>query len=75
MRKLAEEQRNERDKLICKWYTEGKSSEDIASKVGISSRAVRNVLVKYNIPRRRLGAKRKYSVNEDYFKTWSNEKA
>lgn len=40
---------------------------------GISDRGIRDVLEKHEIPKR--ARYRKYKVNEDFFKTWSNEMA
>ena len=46
--------------------------------IGISDRAIRNVMYKHEIPMNReqySGQPRKNKVNEDYFKTWSHEMA
>ena len=61
---------------IIKLYLEGSSTSDIANLANVSSRYVRMVLTDNNIEKRSHGSwKRKYDLNEDYFKTWSNNMA
>lgn len=57
-------------------YEQGLSTEEIGVKANVSARYVRMLLNKNNVMLRPHGSwKRKYSVNEDYFKTWSNNMA
>lgn len=61
---------------IIKMYKEGKSTTEIAKLSNISSRYVRMLLKKNEVKMRSHGSwKRKYSLNEDYFKVWSNNMA
>ncbi|MGG0277323.1 LAGLIDADG family homing endonuclease [Bacillus rhizoplanae] len=61
---------------MIKLYLEGSSTSDIANLANVSSRYVRMVLTDNNIEKRVRGSwKRKYDLNEDYFKTWSNNMA
>jgi transposase len=66
------------DELIIQMYKSGMSNKELASIIGISDRAIRNVMYKHGIPMNRKqysGQPRKNKVNEDYFKTWSHEMA
>lgn len=57
-------------------YQEGNSTTEIAKQANVSSRYVRLVLAENNIEKRPFGHwKRQYTLNEDYFKTWSNNMA
>lgn len=57
-------------------YVEGKSTSEIAMLANVSARYIRMVLSDSNVPRRAIGSwKRKYDITENYFKTWSNNKA
>ncbi|MGG2065604.1 LAGLIDADG family homing endonuclease [Bacillus sp. S14(2024)] len=61
---------------MIKLYLEGSSTSDIANLANVSSRYVRMVLTDSNIEKSARGSwKRKYDLNEDYFKTWSNNMA
>jgi intein-encoded DNA endonuclease-like protein len=65
----------EKEEMI-KYYQKGLSTTEIASLANVSSRYVRTVLTKAGIEKRPAGHwKRKYTLNEDYFKTWSNNMA
>ncbi|MFB4169143.1 LAGLIDADG family homing endonuclease [Virgibacillus sp. JSM 102003] len=64
------------DQEVIKLYKKGKSTTEIGKCANVSSRYVRMVLHKHNVEMRSFGSwKRKYSMNEDYFKTWSNNMA
>ncbi|MBM7094386.1 endonuclease [Bacillus sp. H-16] len=53
-------------------YEEGMRTVDIAVLAGVSQKTVNVVLRRNDVKRRARGSwKRKYQVNEDYFKTWS----
>ncbi|MGG2092101.1 LAGLIDADG family homing endonuclease [Bacillus sp. S13(2024)] len=61
---------------MIKLYLEGSSTSDIANLANVSSGYVHMVLTDSNIEKRARGSwKRKYDLNEDYFKTWSNNMA
>ncbi|PGE28041.1 endonuclease [Bacillus pseudomycoides] len=61
---------------MIKLYLEGKSTSNIAKTANVSARYVRMVLADNNVERRARGSwKRKYNLNEDYFKHWSNNMA
>ncbi|HDX9577370.1 TPA: hypothetical protein ROX88_000862 [Bacillus pseudomycoides] len=65
----------EKSEMI-KLYLEGSSTSDIADLANVTSRYVRMVLTDNNVEKRAQGSwKRKYDLNEDYFKTWSNNMA
>ena len=66
------------DEVIIQMYKSGMSNKELASIIGISDRAIRNVMYKHAIPMNRKqysGQPRKNKVNEDYFKVWSHEMA
>ncbi|AOV07751.1 LAGLIDADG family homing endonuclease [Sporosarcina ureilytica] len=66
------------DEVIIRMYKSGMPFKEMVAIVGISDRAIRNVMYKHNIPMNReqySGQPRKNQVNEDYFKTWSHEMA
>lgn len=57
-------------------YLDGSSTSDIANLANVSARYVRMILTDNNIKKRAHGSwKRKYDLNEDYFKVWSNNMA
>lgn len=57
-------------------YKEGKSTTELGKLANVSPRYIRMLLNDNNVERRSHGSwKRKYTVNEDYFKTWSNNMA
>ncbi|WP_175989367.1 LAGLIDADG family homing endonuclease [Bacillus sp. Marseille-Q1617] len=61
---------------MVKLYEEGMRTVEIAEMSNVSPRYVNNVLRKNNVKRRAKGSwKRKYTVNEHYFKTWTNNMA
>lgn len=66
------------DEMIIKLYKSGMSYKEMEPILGISDRAIRNVMYKHGIPMNQLpgaGRPRKNKVNEHYFKTWSHEMA
>ncbi|WP_446663275.1 LAGLIDADG family homing endonuclease [Geobacillus sp. CCR] len=61
---------------IIKLYLEGASTTEIAKLSNVSPRYIRMILSDHNIEKRPFGSwKRKYKLNEDYFKTWSKNMA
>ncbi|PLT29470.1 LAGLIDADG family homing endonuclease [Peribacillus deserti] len=61
---------------VVKLYKAGMSTADIAGKTNVSIRYINLVLKNNNVERRPRGSwKRQYTLNEDYFKTWSNNMA
>jgi len=61
---------------IIRLYQEGESTTNIAAKANISSRYVLMILKDNDVKLRPRGSwKRKYTLNEDYFKVWSNNMA
>ena len=66
------------DEIIIKIYKSGMPFKEMVPIIGISDRAIRNVMYKHSIPMNReqySGQPRKNNVNEDYFKIWSHEMA
>lgn len=66
------------DEAIIKMYKSGMPFKEMAPIVGISDRAIRNVMYKHGITMNReqySGQPRKNNVNEDFFKTWTHEMA
>ena len=66
------------DEVIIQMYKSGMTFKKMAPIIGISDRAIRNVMYKHGIQMNRerySGQPRKNKVNEDYFKTWSHEMA
>src|SRR5690625_7191351 len=56
-------------------YRDGSTTKEIANRLDMTSRGVRYVLDKRNVPikgNRRTGGRR---VDDDFFKTWTNEMA
>lgn len=65
----------EKSEMI-KLYLDGSSTSDIANLANVTSRYVHMVLTDNNVEMRARGSwKRKYDINEDFFKTWSNNMA
>ncbi|WP_242227271.1 helix-turn-helix domain-containing protein [Bacillus cereus group sp. BfR-BA-01315] len=61
---------------MIKLYLEGESTSNIAKLANVSARYVRMFLTDNNVEKRARGSwKRKYNLNEDYFKRWSNNMA
>ena len=61
---------------IIQMYEEGEKTVDIARRANVSTRYINSVLQQNKVERTPHGSwKRKYRVNEDYFKTWSNNMA
>jgi hypothetical protein len=61
---------------LIKLYYEGMGTVEIANLANISVRRVNQILTLNNVEKRVFGYwKRQYSINEDYFKTWSNNMA
>jgi intein-encoded DNA endonuclease-like protein len=61
---------------MIRMYEEGSSTTEIGKLAGISARYVNLVLKSNNVERRPRGSwKRQYSLNEHYFKTWTNNMA
>jgi intein-encoded DNA endonuclease-like protein len=57
-------------------YLDGHGTTEIAELASVTPRYVRLVLSKNNIEKRPFGHwKRQYQLNEDYFKTWTNNMA
>ncbi|MFJ7935902.1 LAGLIDADG family homing endonuclease [Sporosarcina sp. NPDC096371] len=66
------------DEAIIRMYKSGMSIKEMEPIIGLSSRAIRNVLYKQEIPMNRAqysGQPRKNKVNEDFFKIWTHEMA
>ena len=61
---------------MIKLYLEGESTSNIAKLANVSPRYGRMVLTDNNVKKRARGSwKRKYHLNENYFKNWSNNMA
>lgn len=61
---------------ISKLYLEGNSTTEISNLANVSDRYIRSVLTAQGIEKRAKGSwKRKFKVNEHYFKTWNSEMA
>ncbi|HJF31986.1 MAG TPA: hypothetical protein K8V56_09445 [Sporosarcina psychrophila] len=66
------------DEAIINMYKSGMSFKEMQPIIGLSDRAIRNVLYKHEIPMNReqySGQPRKNKVNEDFFKVWTHEMA
>ncbi|MGM7723066.1 LAGLIDADG family homing endonuclease [Metabacillus sp. Hm71] len=66
------------DELIIEMYKNGLSFKEMTPIIGLTDRAIRNVLYKYGVRMNReqsSGQPRKYKVNENFFKVWSHEMA
>lgn len=63
-------------KEIINMYKNGMSTKEIGSKANVSARYIRMLLNDNDVEMRAHGSwRRKYSINEDYFKSWSNNMA
>ena len=56
-------------------YLSGTPTKDIAEEFGVTERGIRYIMKEEGIETRKTGQPRKNKVNEDFFKTWSNEMA
>lgn len=56
-------------------YLNGHSTKEISDKIGVSTRQVRNILRSKGVTIRGKRRTNGRKVNEDFFKTWSNEMA
>ena len=66
------------DEIIIKMYKSEMSFKEMTTIIGLSDRAIRNVLFKHGISMNReqfSGQPRKNKVNEDFFKVWTHEMA
>lgn len=63
------------DEMIISLYLKGAALSEISAFSGLSDRAIRNIMTKHRIRKRSIGQPRKHKVNEQFFKTWSNEMA
>jgi hypothetical protein len=66
------------DQEIIHMYKSGMPFKEMCKIIGISDRAIRNVMYKHGVEMNReqsSGQPRKHKVNEDFFKTWSHEMA
>ncbi|WP_052158758.1 LAGLIDADG family homing endonuclease [Halobacillus sp. BBL2006] len=64
------------DQEVIELYQNGERTAEIAEKANVSARLINSVLRKHNVERRPKGSwRRKYEVNEHYFRTWSNNMA
>src|SRR5699024_4372895 len=66
------------DKMIIKMYKSGMPYKEMIPIIGLSARAIQNVMYKHDIPMNRAqysGQPRKHKVNENFFKTWSHDMA
>jgi len=66
------------DKKIIEMYKSGISFKEMVPIIGISDRAIRNVMYKHGVKMNReqsSGQPRKHKVNEDFFKNWSKQMA
>lgn len=69
--------RNLTGEEIAKLYLDGESTESIGKLAGVSDRQIRRILNAQGIDtsRKRTSGNRKYTVNESFFRKWSNEMA
>ena len=66
------------DDMIIEMYKSGMPYKEMVPIIGLSNRAIYNVITKHNVPVNReqsSGQPRKHKVNEDFFKDWSHEMA
>jgi len=66
------------DETIIKMYKSEMSFKEMVTIIGLSDRAIRNVLYKHGITMNReqfSGQPRKNKVNKDFFKVWTHEMA
>lgn len=66
--------KTDKDKEIALLYNNGEKTAIIAKKFELSERRIRQVLKKCGVTMRQPGY-RKYKLNENFFKTWTNEMA
>ncbi|MFS0646575.1 LAGLIDADG family homing endonuclease [Siminovitchia sp. 179-K 8D1 HS] len=66
------------DEMIINMYKSGMSYKEMQPITGLSDRAIRNVMYKHGIEMNRKqfsGQPRKHKVNQDFFKSWTDEMA
>ena len=66
------------DEEIIKMYKSGMSFKEMKPIIGLSDRAIRDVMYKHGVKMNReqsSGQPRKHKVNEDFFKVWTHEMA
>ena len=66
------------DPVIIKMYKSGMSFKEMKPIIGLSDRAIRDVMYKHGVKMNReqsSGQPRKHKVNEDFFKVWTHEMA
>ena len=66
------------DLVIIKMYKSGMSFKEMKPIIGLSDRAIRDVMYKHGVKMNReqsSGQPRKHKVNEDFFKVWTHEMA
>ena len=66
------------DDMIIEMYKSGMPYQEMGPIIGLSNRAIYNVITKHNVPVNReqsSGQPRKHKVNENFFKIWSHEMA
>ena len=66
------------DEIIIEMYKSGMSFKEMVPIIGLSDRAIRNVMYKHGIEMNReqsSGQPRRHRVNEDFFKVWTHEMA
>ena len=66
------------DEIIIEMYKSGMSFKEMVPIIGLSDRAIRNVMYKHGIKMNReqsSGQPRRHRVNEDFFKVWTHEMA
>jgi hypothetical protein len=66
------------DEVIINMYKSGMSFKEMTPIIGLSDRAIRNVMYKHGVEMNReqsSGQPRKHKVNEDFFKVWTHEMA
>ncbi|MGI8315251.1 hypothetical protein [Halobacillus mangrovi] len=64
------------DEETIKKYQSGERTVSIAEKANVSVRLINQILSKHKVDRRPKGSwRREYKVNEQYFRTWSNNMA
>ncbi|MDQ0243282.1 hypothetical protein J2S09_000818 [Bacillus fengqiuensis] len=66
------------DELIIKLYKSGMPFKEMIPVIGLSGRAIRDVVHKHGVEMNReksSGRPRKHKVNEDFFKVWTHEMA
>ena len=66
------------DEEIIRMYKSGMSFKEMKPIIGLSERAIRDVMYKHSVKMNReksSGQPRKHKVNEDFFKVWTHEMA